>query len=98
MIYLHADVVVGNGDISQSRVVPGDGPAQFWVGVDFSPAGAEKMRRATADHVGRPIAILGDGVVVTAPMLRSPVGGSAVISGDFTRAEAELIANGINLR
>jgi hypothetical protein len=98
VIYLHSEVVVANGDVSQSRVVPGNGPAQFWVSVELSPMGTEKMRRATANHVGRPVAILIDGVVVLAPVLRSPIDGSAVISGDFTRAYAERIANGIGLR
>ena len=98
VIYLHSEVVVANGDISQSRIVPGNGPAQFWVGVEFSPAGAEKMRRATANHVGRPLAILIDGVVVLAPVLKSPIGESAVISGDYSRAEAERIATGIGVR
>ena len=98
VIYLHSEVVVANGDISQSRIVPGNGPAQFWIGVEFSPAGAEKMRRATANHVGRPLAILIDGVVVLAPVLKSPIGESAVISGDYSRAEAERIATGIGVR
>jgi hypothetical protein len=98
VIYLHSDIVVANGDISQSRVVAGNGPAQFWIGVEFSPAGAEKMRRATANHVGRPLAILIDGVVVLAPVLRSPISESAVISGDYSRAEAERIATGIGVR
>ena len=87
-----------NGGISQSRVVPGNGPAQFWVAVEFSPAGAEKIRRATADHVGRPLAILIDGVVMLAPVLRSPISASAVISGDFTQAEAQRIATGIGVQ
>lgn len=98
VIYLHSDIVVTNGDISQSRVLPGNGPARFWVGVEFSQAGAEKMRRATASHVGQPLAILIDGDVVLAPVLRVPITGSAVISGDFTRDEAERIAKGIGIQ
>jgi preprotein translocase subunit SecD len=56
------------------------------------------MRRATAMHLGRPVAILIDGRVVMAPLVRSPVSESAVITGDFTRAEAERIADGMKLR
>jgi hypothetical protein len=36
-----------------------------------------------------------DGQVVMAPTLRSPIGSSAVITGKFTKAEAERIANGL---
>jgi preprotein translocase subunit SecD len=97
-IYLYRDVVVTNDDISDSRVVPGDTPSQFSVAVTFNAAGTEKMRKATAGHIGGPVAILIDGDVVMAPTLRSPIGDSAVISGDFTRREAERIANGMSLR
>jgi preprotein translocase subunit SecD len=56
------------------------------------------MRQATATHVGRPVALLIDGDVVSAPVVRSPMSDSAVISGNFTRAEAERIAEGIGRR
>jgi preprotein translocase subunit SecD len=79
-------------------VVPGEGPSHYGVGVEFNAAGAQKMRQATASHVGRPVAILIDGDVVTAPVLRSPISTSAVISGDYTQAEAERIVNGIGIR
>lgn len=98
VIYLHHEIVATNGDISQSRVLPGEAAGQFWVGVGFSQAGAQKIRRATANHIGRPIAILIDGAVVAVPVLRAPISESAVISGGFTRAEAERIADGIGVR
>ena len=94
-IYLHQEVVVTNSDIAQAKVVPGDGPSSFGVEVTFSTAGADEMRRATQGHVGKPVAILIDGKVVAVPTLRSPISQSAVISGDFTRGEAERIANGM---
>jgi preprotein translocase subunit SecD len=98
VVYVHQEIVVTNDDIAQSSVVPGDGPSRYGVGVEFNAAGAEKMRQATASHVGRPVAILIDGDVVTAPVLRSPISTSAVISGDYTQAEAERMVNGIGIR
>jgi preprotein translocase subunit SecD len=97
VIYLHPEIVVSNDDIAQSWVVP-DGPDRFGVSVQFLPAGAERMRQATATHVGRPMAILIDGVVVMAPVVRSPINDSAVITGHFTQAEAQRIADGIGRR
>jgi hypothetical protein len=98
LVYLHSDVIVTNSDIAAARVIEGDAPAQFAVDVEFNAAGAEKMRAATANHIGKPVAILLDGQVVVAPTLRSPIGASAVITGNFTRAQAEKIVNGIELR
>lgn len=98
VVYLHEEVIVGNGDIAESRVVEGDGPSRFGVAVELTAEGAEKMREATAGHVGRPVAILVDGEVVAAPMLRGPISTSAVISGDYTEAEAGRIVDGIRIR
>jgi hypothetical protein len=97
VIYLHPEILVSNEDIAQSSVVQ-DGPDQFGVSVQFLPSGAERMKQATATHVGRPVAILIDGSVVMAPVVRSPISDSAVITGHFTQAEAERIADGIATR
>jgi hypothetical protein len=94
LIYLHPEIAVSNDDIAQTWVVD-DGRARFGVAVEFLASGAERMRQATTTHLGRPVAILVDGVVVTAPIVRSPIGVSAVISGNYTRAEADRIAEGI---
>jgi hypothetical protein len=97
VIYLHPEIVVSNEDIAQAWVVP-DGADRFGVSVQFLPSGAERMRQATATHVGRPMAILIDGSVVMAPVVRSPISDSAVITGHFTQAEAQRIADGIATR
>ena len=98
VVYLHQEIIVTNDDILQSRLVQGDGPLHFGVGVEFNAAGAEKMRQATASHIGGLVAILIDGDVVAAPVLRGPISASAVISGDYTKTEAERIVSGIGIR
>jgi hypothetical protein len=97
-VYLHREIIVTNSDVAHSTVVQGDGPSRFGVGVQFNATGTEKMRQATAKHVGRPVAILLDGVVATAPVLRSPIDTSAMITGDYTKADAERIVHGIGIR
>jgi preprotein translocase subunit SecD len=93
-IYLHPETVVTNSDIARAEMVQGDA-ATFSVSVVFNAEGAAKMSRATGNHIGRPLAILLDGEVVMAPVLRSAITTSAMISGRFTRAEAERIVAGI---
>ena len=95
-VYLHREVIVTNADIERSTVVPGATPSQFWIDVRLNAAGAQKMRQATTNHLGKPVAIVIDGDVVSAPTVKSPIGGSAVISGDYTRADADRIAQGMN--
>jgi hypothetical protein len=96
-LYLHPELIVTNDDISQSWITQ-DGPDRFAVSVQLLDPGAQRMRQATASHLGRPLAILIDGEVVAAPVVRSAIGNSAMVSGNFTRAEAERIVEGISLR
>lgn len=98
VVYLHPEIIVTNDDIAQSRVIQGNAPSRFGVAVELNAAGADRMRKASATHIGRPLAILIDGDVIAAPILRARISTSAEISGDFTRAEAERIANGMRLR
>jgi preprotein translocase subunit SecD len=93
-IYLHQESVVTNSDIAQAQLVEGDG-SRYSVSIVFKPEGAARIGRATGDHVGRPVAILIDGIVVMAPTVRAPIGAEALISGDYSKADAERIVNGL---
>jgi preprotein translocase subunit SecD len=93
-IFLHPAPVATSVDVTSAAVEGGEGPS-FSVGVVFSSEAAERMTRLTRDHVGRPLAILIDGRVVTAPIVRSAVGDRALLTGDFTRGEAEALAAGL---
>lgn len=95
VLYLHRDVLVTNADVAQTGVIAIDGDAHWSVRVEFTPAGAERLRRATTTHLGKPVAILLDGQLALAPTLRSPIADTAVISGDYTREAAEQLAAGI---
>ena len=97
VVYLHDATVVTNEDIEQSRVVQGDRSSEFGVEVEFTAAGAQRMREATAGHIGRPMAILVDGVVVVAPVVRSVIGTSASITGRYSKAEAQRVVDGIGI-
>ena len=94
-IYLRQETVVTNSDIAQAQVIQGDAASTFSVTITFNADGAAKMFRASQSHIGRPLAILIDGEVVMAPVVRSPITTAATISGNFTRAEAERIVAGI---
>lgn len=51
----------------------------------FNNAGARKFAEITSENVGKPFAIVLDNKVITAPVIRSPIiGGSGIISGNFT--------------
>ena len=59
----------------------------------FNTAGTRKFGQATAENVGRPMAIVVDGEVLSAPIIREPItGGSGQISGNFTLKDANELA------
>ena len=51
--------------------------------------GAQKFGRTTADNVGKRLAIVLDGNIISAPSINEPItGGSGIISGNFSFQEA----------
>jgi preprotein translocase subunit SecD len=81
-----------------SRYDTGPGGAtksSYAVALTFTQEGAEKMRRATEAHIGDRLELVIDGRVVIAPTIRDVVSSSAMLTGDYTRAEAQRIAEGL---
>ena len=59
----------------------------------FDTTGAQKFGKATTENIGKRFAVVLDGVVITAPVIRSAItGGSGIISGNFTSQEATDLA------
>lgn len=59
----------------------------------FNTSGGQRFGKVTADNVGRPFAIVLDGKVISAPVIREPIlGGSGQISGNFSVQEANDLA------
>jgi preprotein translocase subunit SecD len=59
----------------------------------FDSVGARRFGEATSQNVGRLLAIVLDNQVISAPRIREPIlGGSGVISGSFTVADARDLA------
>jgi protein-export membrane protein SecD len=59
----------------------------------FNLRGAQKFAQVTSENVGRPFAIVLDGKVISAPVIRTPItGGSGQITGNFSLDEASNLA------
>lgn len=98
LVYLGQQTIVTNDDIADLDVVPSDTPSRFSIVVTFTAKGAEKMRRATTHPASEFLALIVDGGVVAAPRIRGAISESAVITGDYTRSEADRLAAGMRLR
>ena len=59
----------------------------------FNPAGGRAFGEHTANNIGRPFAIVLDGEVISAPVIRSHIpGGNGIITGNFSVEESTRLA------
>ncbi len=66
---------------------------QAVVNFRFDSTGAQRFARVTRENVGKPFAIILDDRIISAPTIQSPIlGGSGVISGNFTTESANELA------
>lgn len=67
------------------------------VALQFTDAGAKKFEDLTAKNIGKPLPIILDNAVISAPIVQDKIsGGSAVITGSFTTEEAKNLAIQLN--
>jgi len=67
---------------------------QVTVSIDMNKTGEKIWAKMTGDNVGRSIAIVLDDIVYSAPNVNEPItGGRSQISGNFTAAEGQDLAN-----
>jgi len=77
----------------QSAIAQVDQLGTEWV-VNFTlnDRGAEVFGDFTARHIGQPLAIVLDGVVISAPVIRDALTDGGTISGGFTQEDAQQLA------
>ncbi len=67
---------------------------QYEIGFKLTPDSTGAFKDITRTNIGRQLAIVMDGALLSAPVIRSEIsGGSGVISGNFDRAEAVQLAS-----
>lgn len=86
--------VIGQAEILVAEVQPevASSEARAAVLVTLTQAGAERLGTFTEAHLGYAMAIVVNGVVVSTPVIQAPISSPFLISGNFTGAEAALLA------
>ena len=59
---------------------------------EFKPLGAERFYELTSNNIGRNVAIIIDGEVISAPVVNSAISNHGSISGNFTTQSAQQLA------
>ena len=84
-------VPVSGRDLKTSRVQKGR-VGEPVIGFTLTPEGAPKFGNLTAANIGRPLAIVLDNKVVSAPRINSQITNEGVIEGSFTQQQASDLA------
>jgi preprotein translocase subunit SecD len=93
---LARDVVLDGSGIERAQADRDMTISQWTVSVTFTEAGSQRLFEVTRDNIDRRLAMVVDGLIVTAPTIRSPIQGAAEINGSFDRERAEQLAKAIN--
>ena len=89
-------IASGEG-LASSAAIPDESNPPYWqILFAFNGAASEQFAEATGNNIGNPMAIVLDGVVVSAPTIRDRIAGRGQISGNFEGEEARDLAIALN--
>lgn len=83
-------VMTGAGLASAAASVSPVG--SYYIQFELRPESRELFRNYTGANLGQPMAIVLDGVVLSAPVIQAQLDGGGVIEGNFTETEAKQLA------
>ncbi len=84
-------------DLQKAQVVFGSQNGTPQVQLNFSSAGSKYFSDITQRNIGKPVAIVLDNVVISAPVVQQAIlAGNAIISGNFTLTQAKSLAIQLN--
>lgn len=92
--YLVEDRVLVSGDsVLDAEAIPDSSTEQFVVAFRLDSKGTQRFKWATTRNIGKPFAVILDGQVISAPIIREPIEhGTVQISGNFTAESAKELA------
>lgn len=98
---MEGETVITGADVKTAVAKSGQddmGNTEYTVELSLNEEGSQKFSDATAENIGKQIAIIYDGENISAPVVRDRIsGGVAYITGNFTHEEAENLASTIRI-
>jgi protein-export membrane protein SecD len=80
---------VMTGDVLQTATARANEFNQWEIAFLLTSEGSNQFYNFTSTHIGQPMAIVLDGLVLSAPVVNAAIRDQGVITGQFTQAEAE---------
>jgi len=97
--YVLGPLIVDANDVERAIARPDAQPGGGWsVYVDLTAEGTSAFESATEAAVGSPIAIVLDGLIVSSPVVATPItSGSVVLASELTEREARTLASQVHV-
>ena len=94
--YFIKKIPEATGEIIKDAFVSQTQTGGFQINLEMTDDGAKKFRTVTEKLVNKPLAIVLDGKLYSAPIINEPLSKNAQISGSFSQREAIDLANVLN--
>jgi preprotein translocase subunit SecD len=91
-ILLKKETLLTGDYLSEARVQFDQGTGQPYVAIKFNNKGSKIFAQLTEENINKRLAIVLDGEVYSAPVIRSKIVGSGIIEGNFTDDTAKGLA------
>lgn len=88
----YTTVMTGKGLDDAQAVSAGTEVNQWVISFTLNEEGNGIFAEFTGSHIGQPMAIVLDGIVISTPTIAARISGSGQIAGNFTKGEAENLA------
>ena len=80
------------GDVLRTAIARQDQFGMWEIGFELTGVGSDQFFAYTSANMGQPMAIVLDGVVLSAPVIQAAIRDQGVITGQFSEAEANSLA------
>jgi len=95
-VYVQKEVALDASDVESAKANKDLWLGDYEVLIAFTPAGQKKVQRVTENNVGKRLGIVVGGELLSAPIIRAPILGDAVIAGRISEREANELVEKIN--
>jgi len=96
-LYLHSESVIQHEDIESIRATPSQHGHKD-ISIRLTASGGRKMAAATETNMGKAMALLHKGTLVSAPIIHSKIERDVLMSGNFSQAEIDGLLEAIQPR
>lgn len=78
-LVLFDEIMLTGDDVNNAQTAPNSQTGEYYVQLDFKPRGSAIFSQVTGDNIGNRFAIVLDGQIRSAPVIRSKISGTASI-------------------